>query len=692
MPLRKSRFIHMAPVGDGRVLVLHAVNQMRWVVDADLAQVIELFQVPQPLFEKSLGTALLNALLEREVLTELTPEAELAALSAELGATHGRDPAAVVEARRRAKRTGGEDYWTVTEAATVEGLATAGHRLDVLLFGDCDVQMEQDFLRQEGQRRGLDLQIAASFPDDIAMAVDRRHDLILIGALRARHALMDPVDPATGEPPTGLFLQSARHMIEQLRAVSSAPILIDNLPEPTVQPLGFAERGLLGHRNRFRLANVALAALAEDYADVHVVDVAAALAAAGQARLLDDGEVGFTHFGSPGWLLQRIEAEKAAVHGLPPDLTRLSEQLDGDPYLRERVLAATHLDAIQSVTRHEARKCVIVDLDGVLWPGVLAETGAPFAWSAEVSSPFSFIGLYFGLHEALLCLKRRGILLACVSKNDEATVRALWTYPDHYPKDRLLTLDDFVTYRINWTDKAENIRAIADELGFAPSAFLFIDDNPVERERIRQALPEIALLGEDLAGLRRHLLTDPRLQPPVVTADSLERTAMTRATLERGRSRDSFDDRDAFIASLGIVLDCRALASGDDTARVAELLQRTTQFTTTGRKFPSAELSRMLESGAASVFVARASDRFGDHGVVGALIVEGEEIVAFAVSCRALGMDIEHRFLAFVLQKMSARGVVLRGRIVETERNFPARNIYRDNGFVLQPDGVWSAG
>ena len=690
MPLRKSRFIHMAPVGDGRVLVLHAVNQMRWVVDADLAQVIELFQVPQPLFEKSLGTALLNALLEREVLTELTPEAELAALSAELGATHGRDPAAVVEARRRAKRTGGEDYWTVTEAATVEGLSTAGHRLDVLLFGDCDVQMEQDFLRQEGQRRGLDLQIAASFPDDIAMAVDRRHDLILIGALRARHALMDPVDPATGEPPTGLFLQSARHMIEQLRAVSSAPILIDNLPEPTVQPLGFAERGLLGHRNRFRLANIALAELAEDYADVHVVDVAAALAAAGQARLLDDGEVGFTHFGSPGWLLQRIEAEKAAVHGLPPDLTRLSEQLDGEPYLRERVLATAHLDAIQSVTRHEARKCVIVDLDGVLWPGVLAETGAPFAWSAEVSSPFSFIGLYFGLHEALLCLKRRGILLACVSKNDEATVRALWTYPDHYPKDRLLTLDDFVTYRINWTDKAENIRAIADELGFAPSAFLFIDDNPVERERIRQALPEIALLGEDLAGLRRHLLTDPRLQPPVVTADSLERTAMTRATLERGRSRDSFDDRDAFIASLGIVLDCRALASGDDTARVAELLQRTTQFTTTGRRFSSAELSRMLECGAASVFVARASDRFGDHGVVGALIVEGEEIVAFAVSCRALGMDIEHRFLGFVVGEMAAQGLRLRGQIVETERNFPARNIYRDNGFVLQPDGVWS--
>jgi len=202
MALRKSRFVHLAPVGDGRVLVLHAVNQMRWVVDAELAQIIDLFQVPQPLFEQSLGPTLLAALLEREVLTDKTPEAELEALSAELGATYGRDPAAALDARRRARRSGAEDYWTVTQAASADNLTAPGRRLDLLLFGDCDVQMEQDFLRQEGRRRGLDLSVAASFPDDIAMAVDRRHDLVLVGALRARHSILDPVDPAGGEAPT----------------------------------------------------------------------------------------------------------------------------------------------------------------------------------------------------------------------------------------------------------------------------------------------------------------------------------------------------------------------------------------------------------------------------------------------------------------------------------------------------------
>ena len=91
--------------------------------------------------------------------------------------------------------------------------------------------------------------------------------------------------------------------------------------------------------------------------------------------------------------------------------------------------AEKHIDALVTVMGIGRKKCVILDLDGTLWPGVLAETGSPFAWTPEISGMFSYIGLYFGLHEALKSLKKRGIVLACVSKNDEATVRELWKYP-----------------------------------------------------------------------------------------------------------------------------------------------------------------------------------------------------------------------------------------------------------------------
>ena len=131
----------------------------------------------------------------------------------------------------------------------------------------------------------------------------------------------------------------------------------------------------------------------EGYADVHVVEVAAALGEAGSLRMLDDGQVGFTHFGSPGWMLQRPDAEKAAVHNLFPDIAPLASALGGDPYGREAVMARAHVDALVAVTAFDRKKCVIIDLDGVLWPGVLAETGSPFAWTPEVSGPFSYVGL-----------------------------------------------------------------------------------------------------------------------------------------------------------------------------------------------------------------------------------------------------------------------------------------------------------
>ncbi len=93
-------------------------------------------------------------------------------------------------------------------------------------------------------------------------------------------------------------------------------------------------------------------------------------------------------------------------------------------------------------------------------------------------------------------------------------------------EDRLLTPDDFVTWRVNWNDKVDNIRSIADELGFALDTFLFIDDHPVERDRVRQRLPEVEVWGEDPFSLRRRLLNDPRLQLPVITEEAAARSTI----------------------------------------------------------------------------------------------------------------------------------------------------------------------
>ena len=683
-------------MGDARILLVHAVSQQRRVVDTGLAAIINFFSTPRALPDEFAALArltpaspeglvnLLAALTEQDILTQKTAEEELAEASAAFSPTHGRDPDALLDAFRRERQAGGESYWAASTALGIEDLARKGRKVTALILGDCDLQMEADFLRQDAAKRGIDLEIAATFPDDVRLAAERPHDIILIGALRSRHAIAGPVDAARA--PYAGYIAEAQQLIDSLRRHSSAPILIDNLPEPTVQPLGMAERGLNGHRNRFRLANAALSDLAERFPDVHVVDIAAALGAEGAARMLDDGQVGFTHFGSPGWMLQRPASEKAAVHDAFPDIAPLADLVGGDPYLRERAMATTHVDALITALGVDAKKCVIVDLDGTLWPGVLAETGAPFAFDPAISSPFSYVGLYFGLHEALLALKRRGVVLACVSKNDEATVRELWKYDDLHPTGRLLTPDDFVTWRVNWDDKVANIQSIADELGFVLESFVFIDDHPVERDRVRQRLPQVEVWGDNPFGLRARLLNDPRLMTPRLSGEAAGRTGLVKAQLDRQHLRQDAVSEADYLASLNLRRRIESLTTDSDLGRIEELFQRTTQFNTTGRKFPGAVLAASLASGRATGFSLWVSDRFGDHGLVGAAIIEDGEITGLAISCRVLGMGVEHSFLQAIVE---AADQPLLGRITPTPRNTPVRNLYRDNGFIQRPDGAW---
>jgi FkbH-like protein len=701
MILSRSRFVHLLPLGESRFLAIHAVSHLRLTIDGDIARILDYFGRPRvmpeemaPLVE-ALGypqDLVLNTvanLMDRGLITERSPDEELNDIAAELSATHGRDPDALLESYRRTRAEGALPAWAAGEALGVQALKGGQRRLDVILLGECDIQMETDFLRREGERRGLDIRIAAGFVDDVGLVAERPHDAIIIGALRSRRAVALGTAEEQGGDPSWMYVLEARSALEALRGVTGKPILLDNLPEPTVQPLGMADRGPHGHRNRFRRTNLALAELAEGFDDVHLIDTAAALNQAGSERFLDDGLVGFTHFGSPGWMLQRPQSERAAVFDQFPDLAQLAAPLNDDPYGREAVMARTHVDALITLTGQDRKKCVILDLDGTLWPGVIAETGAPFAWAPEVSGLYSYIGLWFGLHEALKTLKQRGVVLACVSKNDDAVVRQLWTYPDHYPKDRLLTLDDFVATRINWGDKSENITSIAEELGFSLDAFLFIDDNPVERERVCERLPSVEVWGDNLFELRRRLLTDPRLQLPRITAEAAGRTDLVKAQLKRTEARATYVDEGDFLKALNVQSRISVVSDPASLARVVELFQRTTQFNTTGRTYAAGELARLAETGG-GVFVMQVSDRYGDHGLSGAAILDGGVITGFAMSCRVIGLKVEQDLLAAVAAQAAMHGTELRGQIIPTDRNTPVRNLYRDSGFREAADGWWT--
>jgi hypothetical protein len=325
MILRRSCFVHLLPVGQGRTLIVHAISQMRLPADGEITALLDYFAAPRRIPEDCEAMAALFAkpgdpvsaglrdavertvmeLKSRRILTDMTADEELAAIGDELSAQHGRDPADMLESYRRKLKEGADAYWAVGSSYGLEDFSGARRRVDALLFGDCDIQIEADFLRKEAARRGIDLHVAATFPDDIRFAGEHKHDIIFVGALRVRHLVAE--DLGEGLNPHAPYVAHVTELLAKLREITPAPILIDNLPEPTVQPLGLAERGVKGHRTRFRLTNVALSELAVAFPDVYVVDIAAILGAVGAERMLDDGQVGYTHFGSPGWMLHRPE-------------------------------------------------------------------------------------------------------------------------------------------------------------------------------------------------------------------------------------------------------------------------------------------------------------------------------------------------------------------------------------------------
>jgi FkbH-like protein len=203
-------------------------------------------------------------------------------------------------------------------------------------------------------------------------------------------------------------------------------------------------------------------------------------------------------------------------------------------------------------------------------------------------------------------------------------------------------------------------------------------------------LPEVEVWGEDPFSLRRRLLNDPRLQIPVITAEAAARSTLVKAQIARQQLRTETLGEAQYIESLRIQCRVERLdPASTKLERVGELFSRTTQFNTTGRKFSSGELAALAGNPDARLFAIDVSDRLGDHGMVGAAVITDGEITGFAISCRALGMGVEHTFLRHVLDEMKGTPQTLRGRIIPTPRNIPARNIYRDNGFLEREDGLW---
>jgi len=325
----------------------------------------------------------------------------------------------------------------------------------------------------------------------------------------------------------------------------------------------------------------------------------------------------------------------------------------------------------RTIRQADQVKLVLVDLDDTMWRGVAAEEEDASAMARE--------GWPLGFAEALMFLKRRGILLGIVSKNDEERVRGIWRriYGD------LVRLEDFAVRKINWQPKADNVEAILAEVNLLPKSVVFIDDNPVERAAIKAAFPEMRVLGPNPYLWRRILLWSPETQVATVTAESAARTEMVQKQVEREGQRKRLS-RAEFLASLEVRAGLHEIASTADGRfpRTLELVNKTNQFNTTGKRWTLQELTGFFRDGG-RCFVLDVTDRYTAYGIVGVLLVSGNEIIQFVMSCRVVGMDVEIAAVCGVLQVLTARGIAEHGAaLTHTSANLLCRDLWERCGFA----------
>ncbi|MBO4726814.1 MAG: HAD-IIIC family phosphatase [Spirochaetaceae bacterium] len=333
---------------------------------------------------------------------------------------------------------------------------------------------------------------------------------------------------------------------------------------------------------------------------------------------------------------------------------------------------------VQDQIALKRKKCIVLDLDNTLWGGVLGEDGIEGIKIGGDYPGKAF--LYF--QKSLIELSKSGVILAICSKNNEVDVRECWEKnPFNIINEKYIS-----SYRINWNNKADNIKEIATELNIGLDSFVFIDDNPAERELVKQTLPmiEVPDFPEQPYNFPLFIeeITEKYFKVYYLTDEDKKKTEEYKANAMRVSEQQKFADMNSFIKSLEITMKIQ-FANIMNISRIAQMTQKTNQFNLTTRRYTEGDLNTMLTTGA-KIWCLSVSDKFGDSGITGAVIVRNGEIDEFLLSCRILGKGIENEFIAKILGLLKKKGFTeIKATFIPTTKNVLVKNFYENNGFTV---------
>lgn len=337
----------------------------------------------------------------------------------------------------------------------------------------------------------------------------------------------------------------------------------------------------------------------------------------------------------------------------------------------------------------KTKKCIVLDLDNTLWGGVVGEEGP----DRVIVGPTGPGRAYYDFQLQLKHLSSKGIVLAMASKNNPEDVKeAFLKRKDDMP----LALEDFVITKIGWGLKPQSIQEIAQELDIGLDSMVFLDDSPVERELMRERVPEVYTpeLPEGAGEYAAFLQELHVFEKNIYSQEDLKKV---RIYQDQGK-RASLKQESASLEDFWRTLDMRLTIFVNEKMqipRLAQMTQKTNQFNLTTKKYSEADITRRMEDPKWQVFSWSVQDKFGDNGVVGLLIVKIQDkkasIDMFLQSCRVIGRTIEQAVISKVALYLQEQGVTLiTGEYIPTAKNAVVKDLYPHLGFTKQAENVYA--
>jgi FkbH-like protein len=440
--------------------------------------------------------------------------------------------------------------------------------------------------------------------------------------------------------------------ISGFRQRSSKPIILNTFIA--------ARRGVERHFDRMvhpsrtafvEILNSDLADLAQRQDNVSILDYAGLVADIGRDNWFDP---------------VKNDLNKAAITS--QSLPRLAMEL------------SDHLEALEN----PRCKVVAVDLDNTLWGGIIGEDGAK-----GIAIGGDYPGnAYESFQSFLANLRASGVLLVMVSKNN------LEDAQEAFAENPLMPLQwhDFSSHRVNWIDKAANIRSAATEINLGTDAFMFIDDSPMECDLVRSYLPGVRVV--ELSGppslFADKLMAAGALDAVRLTNEDFARAVGYQAETKRSAHRAEASDISDFLAGLELRLKIGPPVS-ENVERIVQLFNKTNQFNLTTKRYGREDVINLLADANAEVIIAQLSDRFGDYGLIAVVVLRHDEeatnIDSLLMSCRALGRNVEEALIAFIEERARARGARrLVGFYHATAKNELVADLYPRFGLIRDDD------